>query len=257
MAAHVTAGPIEADKAWLDHVVEYRRRIRCLSCSGVMFSIGHGGCRLPVELVSMTLIDALACQVTPRNKQRILGTGSFELRLISVALRVSLVVTAHTQCRGLDEVWPVAAADVGQHVGHCVGDRSHVIPSDLPERHPVADSPGGYRYRVLVLGTGKLRKAIVLADESDGQVPQGGQVECFMECACGDRPVAEEGDHDVATATSAKRVRGADRDRQARADDAVSAEDPKSGIRDVHRPSAALARAGGLAHQLSENASGL
>ena len=75
-----------------------------------------------------------------------------------------------------------------------------------------------------------------------------------MELALGDRAVAEEADRDVALAFDLRGERGARRDRQSAADDAVRAEHAHREVGDVHRAALAFAVAVDAPEQLGHHA---
>ena len=100
---------------------------------------------------------------------------------------------------------------------------------------------------------GELGVAVVLAEEDHRQLPDGGEVQGFVEGALRHRPVTEERHGHAAVGAELRRRRRPRRDRQAGGDDAVGAEDPELRVGDVHGAAAAAVRALVLAHQLGEH----
>ena len=75
---------------------------------------------------------------------------------------------------------------------------------------------------------------VVVADEDHRQLPHGGQVDALVEQALVDGAVAEEGNHHPVLAPHVEAERRPGRDGDARADDAVGAQDAEAEIGDVH-----------------------
>ena len=100
---------------------------------------------------------------------------------------------------------------------------------------------------------GELGIPIVLAEEDDRKLPDGGEIQRLVERSLCHRPVTEERDGHTAVAPELGRRRRPGRNRQAGGHDAVGAEDPELGVGDVHGAAAAAIRALVLAHQLGEH----
>ena len=98
------------------------------------------------------------------------------------------------------------------------------------------------------------RVLVVLADEDDGQLPHRRDIERLVELALRDRAVAEEAHRHVALAVELGGERGAARDGQPTAHDAVGAQHADGEVGDVHRPALALAVAVDAAEQLGHHA---
>jgi len=92
----------------------------------------------------------------------------------------------------------------------------------------------------------ELRKAVVLAEEDDGQPPKGCEVEGLVEGAGRDGAAAEKAHHHVTAVPTAKGVRSADGDRQ------PSTDAPDAGVGHVHGPPPTVAGASLFAYHLRE-----
>src|SRR5450759_3879949 len=97
---------------------------------------------------------------------------------------------------------------------------------------------------------------VVLDDEDDGEIPQGSQVQRFMERADVDGRLSEEADADLIAATILDCESDAGRDRNVSTDDGVSAQEVRLGIEDVHGAALAARATGGPAEQLRHDRAG-
>ena len=104
------------------------------------------------------------------------------------------------------------------------------------------------------LHRGEFAEAVVLADENHRQFPDRGEVERFVKGALVGGAVAEEAGGDVVAPRDLRGQRRAGRDRQARADDPVGAQDAEREVDYVHRAALALAVAFALAVELGHHA---
>ena len=121
-------------------------------------------------------------------------------------------------------------------------DLPHIATVDPHAGHPVAG--GAYR-DVLdgerALHREALRVLVVLAHVDHRKLPDRGQVERLVEGALIGRAVAEERDRELVRAELLCGERGAGRDRDPPADDAVCAEVALGRVGDVHRPAPSTA----------------
>ena len=95
---------------------------------------------------------------------------------------------------------------------------------------------------------------VVLADEDDGQLPDGGEIERLVECADVGGAVAEEADRDILFAEILRAPGRAAGDRQMRADDGVGAEHVVLDRGQMHRAALAAHEPDVAQHQLAEHA---
>lgn len=158
---------------------------------------------------------------------------------------------------GLDQDGSAALPQPLDLVGHGPGHFEDVVAVDVLVADAVPGGAGGERGTVLVGGGRELGVVVVLAEEDDGQVPYGGQVDGLVEHALGDRPVAEERHHHVTGGAQLGRGRHACGDGQPGADDAVGAVDAEARVGDVHGAAAAVTGARFLAHQLGHHRRGV
>ena len=94
---------------------------------------------------------------------------------------------------------------------------------------------------------------VVLAEEDDGELPDGGEIQRLVERALGHRAVTEERDGDAAVRPQLRRRRRAGGDRHTGGDDAGRPEDSERGVGDVHGTATPAVGALLLAHQLREH----
>ena len=155
---------------------------------------------------------------------------------------------------GLDQRRPFARPRPLGRLERGLGDRGEIVAVDDDAGHRIGaravgdvgdGGRAGHRHRHRIL--------VVLADEHDRQLPDGGDVERLVERALVVGAVAEERDRDCAGLPLLGAERRADRDRQAAADDAVGAEIALGRLGDVHRAAAPLAIAGLAAEKFGEH----
>ncbi len=197
--------------------------------------------------------DARRLQPARVDEQRIARFPLPHLVGRPVALRVAFVVTVPPVRGRLDDDGAASRARRVDDALHRGRGRNHVVAVDRDEVDAVTGSPALERRRVLRRGGRELGVAVVLAEEDHRQLPDRGEVDRLVERTVRHRAVAEERDHDTAVASQLRGGRGTGRDRQARADDSVGAEDPECRIGDVHRTAAPAVRALVLGHQLGEH----
>ncbi len=114
-------------------------------------------------------------------------------------------------------------------------DRVGIVPVDPDTRDPVAGGPVGHvGHRLDLVGRGHLRVAVVLADQDDREVPEGGEVDRLVEGPGPGRPVAEAGHRHPVGALEARRQTGADRDGDSGADDPGREQEARRRVGDVH-----------------------
>ncbi len=97
---------------------------------------------------------------------------------------------------------------------------------------------------------------VVLADEHDGQPPDGREVHPLVEGTLVARPVAEEADGDLVAAPQREGEAEARDDGVAAADDRDRGQHPDRGVAEVHRAALAGAAAGALAVELGHRGPG-
>ncbi len=170
-----------------------------------------------------------------------------------VALGIALVVTVPPECRGLDHGGAASRPHGADHALHGGRRRHDVVAVDRDVGDAVARGPTLERGPVLRRNGRELGVAVVLTEEDDRQLPDGGEVHGFVERALGGRAVAEERHGDAAVGAELGRGRRADRDRHPRRDDPVGTEDPEPRVGDVHRAAATAVRPLVLAHQFGEH----
>jgi hypothetical protein len=126
---------------------------------------------------------------------------------------------------------------VHDHAGHVVGRR---VRRDVRARVLHADGVVG---GVLV----------VLADENDRELPHRRDVEGLLELALGGGAIAEEARGHIAPLLQLSGQRGATRDGQPAAHDAIGPQHPHGEVGDVHGPAPALAVPVDAAKQLGHH----
>src|ERR1700720_385785 len=84
--------------------------------------------------------------------------------------------------------------------------------------------------------TGELTVEVVLTDVDTGQLPERSKVERLVEGTLVGRAVAEERNRDPACTFPTELQRGAGRERDPTADDAVRTQEAKLGVDHVQRP---------------------
>ena len=173
----------------------------------------------------------------------------------AVELLVALEVAEVAGELGLDQRRSAALAGPGDGLAGRLVHGEEVEPVDdhagHPERgRPVGDVVGGHR----PARRRRLGVAVVLRHEDRRQVPDRGQVQRLQRGALVGRAVAEERDRNAAIALELRRQGAATDQRRAASDDAVRAEHALGQVGDVHRPTLAAARPGGLAEDLGHHA---
>lgn len=172
---------------------------------------------------------------------------------VAVARLITFVVPVPAVGVGFDEKRAFAGAQAGDEVSCGRGHRENIVAVDRRALESVAMRSLDHGHSMLGSRFGELCVMVVLAEEQNRQAPEAGEVHRLVECARRDRAVAEERHHHVVTAAQPHRLRDAGRDRQARPDDAVRAEDSAADIRDMHRAAEPATGAGGPTHQLREH----
>ena len=138
---------------------------------------------------------------------------------------------------------------------HEVADFEHVVAVDLVAVHAVG---GGHLVQGVphdegLLGGRTHPVEVVLAEEDDGEVPDGGQVHGLVELALVDGAVAKEAQDDLIIAAILDGEGDAGGDAQLAADDGVAAHEIQFVAEQVHGAALAIAAPGGLAHQLGHD----
>ena len=108
---------------------------------------------------------------------------------------------------------------------------------------PVGEMGGTSRFSDMGLGAVE----IIFADEDNGQVLKGGEIDGLLKDALIGGTVAEETDANLAGFTQLGVEGGAEGEGQTTANNAVGAEDAQVGGEDVHAAASSLTVAGGLA----------
>ena len=195
-------------------------------------------------------------QPGPEQLDRVALAPLVDLGLIAVVLdrQPEGVVVEPVRLR-LHQRGAVTPAGSRNGPGDRLVDRDHILPVHGHAGDAVAR--GAHRH----IGHGhhdagraQLAVAVVLAQEHDRQRPDRGQVEALVERALVGRAVAEEAQRHPVVALQLRAERGAGRDRQARADDAGLAEAADAEVGQVHGAAQPGVDAGGLAHELGEQA---
>ena len=104
---------------------------------------------------------------------------------------------------------------------------------------------------------GAHRHHVVFDDVDDGQLPEAGHVEGFVEGALVHGAVAEEADADLVALAVLDGEGDAGGDGDVAADDGVAAQEARLGVEEVHRAALALGAAGGLAQHLGHAGAGI
>ncbi len=156
-----------------------------------------------------------------------------------VALGVAFVVAVPAVGGRLDERRSPAfpnGLDRFLHGGgrgdYVVAVHGHVV--DSVSRRPLLQRHGMLGRRRRELGV-----SVVLAEEDHRQLPDGGQVQRFVERALGHRPVTEERHRHAAFPSELGGGSCSHRYRQAGGHDAVGSEDADARVGDMHRAAAA------------------
>jgi hypothetical protein len=163
-------------------------------------------------------------------------------------------VPAHAECLALDQRRPLADPGPAGRLARRTEHRQHVVAVNGDARHGVgrrSDREVADR-RVHALRR-HLGVPVVLADEEDGQLPQGRQVHRLVAPPLVGGAVAVEARDDLARLAHARRVAGPGGDRDPAADDPVRAEDPLGGVEDVHRAAAPAVGAARFPHEFGHH----
>ena len=181
----------------------------------------------------------------------------FDLRFGPVEVAITSRVAAVPVGDRLDQLRAAAVADRAGHLGHHRVDDRDVVAIDPDTGNAVGlgslgdGDPHGARLRH------RHRVLVVLAEEDDGHIPEGGEVEGLVKAALVGSTVAEDAEHQVFLLFHLDTESQPDCDRDAPTDDAVGAQVAPAHIGDVHRAAAAATVAALLAHQLGEHRSNL
>jgi hypothetical protein len=154
----------------------------------------------------------------------------------------------------LDEGWSAPGPQLVNQSRHNGGHVLDVVAVSVVIGHPVGGGSFGEPGRVLRVGEAEFGVVVVLAAEHHGELPDGGEIGCFVEGPLGDGAVAEEGHHDTPVAPEAAGQAGAGGDGEPTGHDAVGTKDPDPGVGQVHGSSSAPACPAVLGHELGEGA---
>ena len=198
----------------------------------------------------------------PRSRSRQRAIGQRRLpRLDLVARAVAGVahpfgVRAGAVGEALEQRRSVAAPRPPHRLAGGLVDGEDVVPVEPDARHAV----GGPACRDVRIARHRLeghlgRVEVVLADEQDGQAPDGRQVQALVERPVVDGAVPEERDAHAVGPEEAVAVPGAGRHQDAGPDDPARAQEADLGREEVHAAAPAARAAGGapeeLGHQLA------
>ena len=176
------------------------------------------------------------------------------LFLGAVELLVALGVAEVAVGDQLEQDGALAGAGVldGAGGGAVDGEQVHAVDAfagDAVGDGAVGDGGGA----VALLDRHRHAVLVVFADKDDGQLPDGGHVEAFVEIALVGGAVAKEAHDDAAVGEEMVGEAGADGERNAAGDDAVGAEAAEGEVGHVHGAAAAAADAGLLGEQLGHH----
>ena len=202
--------------------------------------------------------DAELHQALRHGAHRVAGVPGLLLVLVAVAEGAALhrpVLVEVAVGEGFDQYRPVARLDPGPGPLHGLAHRHHVHAVDLDRGHREPLSPRAEPRLARGLGdVGGDAVEVVLDEEDDGQVVEGGHVEGFVGRAVLHRAVAEEGDGEVAALPQLLGQRVAHRLRRVAADDGVGAEHAGLVPAHVHGAAAPAAIAWREPHDLGHGA---
>ncbi len=225
-------------------------------------ALGGGPCRGP--LIDDDLLRLGAGEELPLDQRRLVelervaGEPGLDLLRVAILGRVGARVAAMAVGHAFDEGRAATGTGAVRRLGGGFVDRLDVVAVDLHRRHLVALGPLD---QVLVgrrvVDAGELAVEVVLADEQDRQLPDLGDIHRLVEGADIGRAVAEEGRRELAAAIELGRDAGADRNRQAAADDAEGADQALVDVGEVHRAADAAADTRCAAEQLGERRLGI
>lgn len=167
--------------------------------------------------------------------QAVLAPG-FDFGLVTVELGVEHRMGAKAVGSALQEAGPSGFADEIQRAPCRAlhGDHIHAIDCLAADR--VARCLGvDVDFRLRSLQRGAHGIAIVLAHEQHRELPQGGEIEAFVELAFGDRALAEEAGSDSRLAAQTIGQGKTDGQRQSASDDRIAAVEVRIAAEQVHR----------------------
>ncbi len=173
---------------------------------------------------------------------------------IAVLLGVAFVVPPPTVGEALEQERALTAAGAGEEGAERVPHRGRIAPLHRLALEPVRSDDVGDTLDHGVGGARReLGKAVVLAHEDDGELPERRQIHRLAPVPGLNRAIAEEDGRDIVTAARPRRERRAEREREVPADDAGRTHEPVRDVDEMHRPAEAATEPVIAPHQLGHH----